>query len=183
MRWTLLRDSRAHWRKLTSSAAPLNLSPIHKTKSLQVTPCPTCYARSAVIRVRHCSNGTIRRRLECSCCGHRWTTHQGERPRNGGRRAGTWHSRDLRPDEVLAILNASGSIRSIARQVGRSAPAVADVLAGRTHTHVSPDLPRRQGLTCLQCQHWTGRCRMGFPDPEEEGPQAAAWCNSYDDRS
>lgn len=145
-------------------------------------PCPTCHGLGAVIRVRRCSNGTIRRRHECNCCRHRWTTHQGERPVNGGRKPGTRHSRDLRPDEVLAILNASGSIRAIARQVGRSHYAVAAVLRGDTHAHLFPEIPRRQGLSCLQCQHWAGRCGLGFPDPKEEGPSAAAWCNSYEPR-
>ena len=144
-----------------------------------MTPCPTCHGPSAVIRVRRCSNGAVRRRLECRECAHRWTTHQGERPRNGGRKAGIPNSRDLKPDEVRCILESGGSIRSIAKRLGRSAPAVADVLAGRTHADMFTEIPRRQGLSCLQSQHCTGRCGMGFPDPMEDGPGAAQWCNCY----
>jgi Predicted transcriptional regulator, consists of a Zn-ribbon and ATP-cone domains len=144
-------------------------------------PCPECHELGQVIESRRCPNGSRRRRLECSC-GHRWTAYQGDPPppsRLPPPRHGSHHPRALRPDEVRRILEASGSIRSISRQVGRSQPAVAAVLRGEMHADVCPELPRRASLSCLQCQHWTGRCGLGFPDPDEEGPSAASWCNSY----
>ena len=147
-------------------------------------PCPECHCSSEVLKTSRCSNGTRRRRHECSSCRHRWTTHDGEPPgHRGGRRPGTGSSyRRLVPEEVRRILEADGSLRQIARQVGRSVPTVAAVVSGQRYAEWCPELPRRVSLSCLQCQHWAGRCRLGFPDPDEEGPSAAAWCNSYDER-
>ena len=145
-------------------------------------PCPACHNPGSVIETRRCSNGTRRRRHECQTCHHRWTSHDGEPPgHRGGRRPGSRNVRSpLSPAEVEAILRSGDSIRRLARQLGRSRPAVAAVLQGQTHAELFPELPRRQALNCLQCQHWAGRCGLGFPDPLEEGLQAASWCNSYE---
>ena len=153
----------------------------HPEAGNEANPCPKCLSRSAVIETRHCSNGTIRRRHECKHCRSRWTTHEGEPPgHRGGRRRGSRNvRRPLSAAEVELILTSTGSISAVARQLGRSRPAVAAVLQGRSHADLFPALPRRQSLSCLQCQHWTGRCGLGFPDPLDEGPSAAEWCNSY----
>lgn len=147
-------------------------------------PCPECQCTSEVLKTSRCSNGTRRRRHECRACGHRWTTHDGEPPgHRGGRRPGTSSSyQRLCPEEVRRILEADGSLRQIARQVGRSLPTVAAVISGQRYTEWHPDLPRRVSLSCSQCKHWQNRCGLGFPDPEEEGLQAATWCNSYSSR-
>ena len=144
-------------------------------------PCPECRCTSEVLKTSRCSNGTRRRRHECTSCRHRWTTHDGEPPgHRGGRRPGTGTSyRRLCPEEVQRILEADGSLRQIARQLGRSHPTVAAVISGQRYANWCPDLPRRQSLSCLQCQHWDDRCTMGFPDPEEDGPGAAQWCSTY----
>lgn len=31
-------------------------------------------------------------------------------------------------------------------------------------------------LSCHECQNWTAKCGMGFPDPLEEGPEFANEC-------
>lgn len=98
--------------------------------------------------------------------------------------AGHSHSpRKLTAHEIKQILTSQGSIRSIAKQIGRPHATVSNVLHGRTHIHVHPELPRRirnTGLTCLNCLQWAGRrCKLDFPDPIEEGPSFAAECNSY----
>jgi rubredoxin len=136
-----------------------------------------------VRRTERCSNGAIRRRHQCQSCGYRWTTHEGEPPgRRGGWPAGaSWgdRPRNLSTAEVELILTSQGSIRQIARAIGRSHPAVAAVLTGRTHADLFPELPRRQVLSCLQCRHWSGRCGLGFPDPEIEGPAFAVDCGTF----
>ena len=145
--------------------------------------CPECLGPGPVRRTERCSNGAIRRRHQCQSCGYRWTTHEGEPPgRRGGWPAGaSWgdRPRNLSAAEVKCILTSEGSIRQIARAVGRSHPAVAAVVMGRTHADLFPHLPRRTSASCLQCGHWRGRCNLGFPDPLEEGPGFAADCSSY----
>ena len=144
-------------------------------------PCPECQCTSEVLKTSRCSNGTRRRRHECQVCRHRWTTHEGEPPgHRGGRRPGTTSSyRRLVPEEVRRILEADGSYRQIARQVGRSVPTVAAVVTGQRYAELFPELPRRQVLSCLQCIHWIGRCGMGFPDPLEESLAFARECACF----
>lgn len=85
--------------------------------------------------------------------------------------------------EVRRILQASGSATEIARRMGRSHPTVLAILVGRLHADVAPELPRRVSRSCLQCRHWLDRsCGLGFPDPEDEGPQFASDCSSYCER-
>lgn len=146
--------------------------------------CPECLGSTLVIKgsVKRCSNGSMRRRRKCKSCGYRWTFHEGEPPgHRGGFPKGQKHSfKPLSIEEVRLILIHDGSIGSIARQLGRSHPAVSAVIRGRTHADLFPDLPRRlTDLSCLSCDHWRGCCGLGFPDPEEDGLQAANSCNSY----
>ena len=145
-------------------------------------PCPACHNPGSVLETRRCSNGTRRRRHECQTCRHRWTSHDGEPPgHRGGRRLGSRNVRSpLSPAEVEAILRSGDSIRRLARHLGRSRPAVAAVLEGRTHADLYPELPRRQSQSCYNCQHCTSnRCTLDFPDFRDEGPSAATYCNSY----
>ena len=140
-------------------------------------PCPECGGKGWTISSQPCkSNGTRRRRYACRACGHRWTTHDGPPPEPycGGQR--------LSPEEVRHILCSTASLRQLSRELGRAIPTVSDAAQGRTYSHLFPDLPRRGGLSCLHCKHWRGECGRGFPDPEEDGLQAASWCNSYQPR-
>jgi hypothetical protein len=143
--------------------------------------CPDCLCAAKVIRSSLCSNGSRRRRYECQSCATRWTTHEGDPPgHRGGLPVGfRINAPCLHAEEVRLILTAKGSISQIARQIGRSRPAVSAVLGGKTHSRLFPELPRRTSLSCFNCIQWSGRCRLGFPDPEEDGPQAAAWCIRY----
>lgn len=140
--------------------------------------CPTCGGLGVVRESRRCSNGTRRRRLQCQSCGDRWTHHDGERPAHPGWQHAT-QARTLSPAQVRRILTASGSIAAIARATGHCRQTVTAVLRGESHADIRPDLPRRGSLSCQDCQHWQGRCGLGFPDPDEEGPGFAAFCVSF----
>lgn len=147
--------------------------------------CPRCNCRSEILETRRCSNDSIRRRHRCLSCEHRWTTHQGKPPgHRGGLRPGQRVSqRRITEAEVRAILTATGSASEIAQKLGRSHPTVLSVLTGRRYADLAPELPRRirhSNRTCLSCRHWAGcRCRLGFPDPIDEGPSFGAECASY----
>lgn len=76
----------------------------------------------------------------------------------------------------------TGSIRAIAAEIGRSRATIHAILTGRTHGHLFPDLPRRnsqRSLSCHRCSHWRGRCRLGLPDPDVEGPGFANDCSTF----
>ena len=146
-------------------------------------PRPVCHGVGTVLEVRRCSNGAKRRRLECRDCGHRWTAHQGQPP---GHRGGLQQGQRLpftrlTEAEVRAILTATGGAKQIAAQVGRSHPTVLAVLSGTRYADRAPELPRRSSRSCLNCGHWSGRCGLGFPDPEIEGPTFGADCPSWCD--
>lgn len=149
-----------------------------------MTPCPECHCDKGVIMdTRRCHNGSIRRRLVCKACWHRWTTHEGEPPGHaGGMPAGrrSKAARQLSDDEVRQILTIGGSTREISRQVRRSWDVVDAVLRGERYADVHPDLPRRAAaISCRQCDHWSGKCGLGFPDPQEEGLWFASECSSF----
>lgn len=144
--------------------------------------CPQCGGLASVISSKICSNGARRRRIECSECGERWTTHQGDRPgRRGGVPVGVklgWSP--LTPEEVRQILLAEGSLQAIAKQLGRSPGAVRAVRLGKTHADLFPELPRQLTCTCVSCCHWSGRrCGLGYPDPEIEGVGFAQDCAAF----
>lgn len=144
--------------------------------------CPRCDGLATIIASKPCVNGTRRRRIECSECGHRWTVHQGEPPgRQGGVPVGTklgW--RPLSPEEVRQILLAEGSLQMIGRQMGRSPGTVRSVKLGLTYADLFPELPRQLTSSCVQCCHWAGRrCGLGYPDPEIEGVGFAQDCAAF----
>lgn len=140
--------------------------------------CTTCGGVGVCRESRRCSNGSRRRRLHCQQCGDRWTTFDGERPQHHGWRPAIEANR-LLAAQVKRILLATGSISAIARETGHCRQTVAAVLRGESHAHVCRDLPRRSSKSCLDCGHWQGRCGLGFPDPEDEGPGFASDCASY----
>lgn len=70
------------------------------------------------------------------------------------------------------------------RRYGRSAEAIRKIRAGESYADVLPEIPRRKrhdpnGVTCHQCLHWTNRCHLGFPEPEQEGVTCAQDCGSF----
>lgn len=140
--------------------------------------CSECGGVGVVRESRRCSNGTRRRRLHCQSCSNRWSLFDGEPPGNCGHQHRTYGP-TLKAAQVRRILLATGSIAAIARETGHCRQTVTAILRGESHQHLCPDLPRRGSLSCLDCRHWQGCCGLGFPDPEDEGPQFASDCNSY----
>jgi hypothetical protein len=70
--------------------------------------------------------------------------------------------------------------RHVGDEFGVSGACIGNIRRGQNHKTVCPDLPRwtRSCETCGHCP--SGRCTLGFPDPEEVGPvQAACECSAY----
>lgn len=126
-------------------------------------PCPKCHGDSRVIDVRQRKGGGRRRRRECRQCGHRWTITDG----SPSRQRGQW----LKPHEVERILD---TVDRLTVELNCTRAGVVSVLR-RADRQATPPKPI---ISCLECQHWSGACRMGFPDPDEEGPGAAQWCST-----
>ncbi|HEY6638486.1 MAG TPA: ATP cone domain-containing protein [Solirubrobacterales bacterium] len=102
--------------------------------------CPRCNSATKTLETRRVPDGAVRRRRECSSCGHRFTTYERAVPdtpqvikRDGSRQpfdrqkllrslAGATHKRDVDPrrlsfivDEVERELSAKGGELSAAR--------------------------------------------------------------------
>lgn len=123
-------------------------------------PCPMCHGDGEVIETRRRSDGTRRRRRRCRECGHRWTI--------ADRSLSRQRANHLKPEEVDLILS---TVDRLTTELNCSRASVVSVLRRAD---------RQPRLSCLQCKHWSGQCGMGFPDPDEEGPGVAQWCNSYE---
>lgn len=154
--------------------------------------CPSCNSScTEVLETRLCNNDTRRRRHCCQNCSHRWTTWDGPKPRPGVRMTlcsckGMKMPDRLTDDQVRMILEHRDiSTRQLARDLGRSEEAIRQVRRGQVYRDVLPEIRRwstrkTHGMSCHVCVHWSGKCKMGFPDPEEEGLGFAADCSFYE---
>lgn len=151
--------------------------------------CKACSSsHTEVLESRMCANGTRRRRFNCQSCGHRWTHHDGPKPKTGAQPGSNYFKKGQAPlteDQVRMILERRDlTNKALADQLGRSSEAIRQVRIGKTYRDVLPDMPRMiplrsGGVTCYTCEHWRGDCTMGFPDPLEEGPGFARDCDFY----
>lgn len=170
-------------------------------------PCPECGRRGRTIESRLSLDRAYRRRRHECASGHRWTLFQAlngtplapmpcaRTGRQLARRPQPSPSRGFDEETIRFILtNKQLGATRLARQLGCSRQMVYCVLRGETYRDVLPQLPRglpsglpapRLQLTrsCHRCQHWRGRCTMGFPDPAEEGPSFAMECALYDEQA
>jgi hypothetical protein len=80
---------------------------------------------------------------------------------------------------IRDILISRASHAEMGRRYGRSHQAIVQIRYGQTHAGRCPDLPRWIYRSCEQCQHWTGRCGFGFPDPLDEGVGFAMDCDLF----
>lgn len=165
---------------------------------MHLCPQPDCQARGLVIRVYQASNGSRRRRLACSSCGHRWTAWEGVKPpRKPAPPASTRRQHPSLPPllseaDVRLILTAHDrTLASLGREFGRSGEAIRCVRIGESYADVLPELPRwisgsRPSVSCHQCCHWEPgappSCAMGFPDPVDDGPLFAVECELFSPR-
>ncbi len=83
-------------------------------------------------------------------------------------------------DQIEEILTSPDSDNKIAKRFGISRSSVGQIRTGKTYKNVRPEIQRRIGRSCLRCQNWKNNaCLFEFPDPIEEGPQAANYCSMY----
>lgn len=83
-------------------------------------------------------------------------------------------------DQIEEILTSPDSDNKIARRFGISRSSVGQIRTGKTYKNVRPEIQRRIGRSCFKCQNWKNNaCLFEFPDPIEEGPQAANYCSMY----
>jgi hypothetical protein len=89
------------------------------------------------------------------------------------------------PDQIYFILTRPDlSQKEKARIIGSGRQFIADVEKGKKYTNIHPELPRNlpkavKRKTCLDCNHHTNRCTMGFPEYETLGQYAAKGCETY----
>jgi hypothetical protein len=145
---------------------------------------PACgHNNSFIIETRWRKDGLVRRRHECCVCQARWTVFGPERrPEREKRKPGKPHLL-LTLEQVYRILTERHrGDTELAAELGVTRQAVNQVRIGKSWRSAFPELPRkRQWVSCLDCKHWEhGECGLGFPDPEEEGPEFAADCDLYE---
>ncbi len=88
--------------------------------------------------------------------------------------------RPLSEQDIVLILESPVSDAQIAVQYGLSRQSIQKIRRGKTYADIRPDIPRRSNQSCTKCQHWhNDYCSFGFPDPVEEGPRVARYCNMY----
>lgn len=90
------------------------------------------------------------------------------------------NKRKLTDEQVIAILTSTMSDSKTAALHGVSKTAIGHIRTGQSFAYICPDLPRRSNKVCTRCLHWEkDRCNFGFPDPIEDGPSAAQYCNLF----
>jgi hypothetical protein len=150
--------------------------------------CPRCQGIAYVLRSRRHSNGSRTRRYQCSDlqCRFRWNVCDGVQPKRA--RVIADGRAPLTTDQVRVILEQRDlSLSQLSVMFDRSRQAISNVRTGKSYTDVLPDLERwgvGEALrSCLVCHHWRdSECFYGFPDPLEEGPGFARYCDDYQRR-
>lgn len=88
----------------------------------------------------------------------------------------------LTEDAIRDILTSEEPRDTLARRYGCHRSAIYQLLDGKIHANILPELPRqRPARSCSGCQHWQygSECDLGFPDPRLEGIQFARDCSTY----
>lgn len=86
---------------------------------------------------------------------------------------------------ILDILAGPDSQSALAKKYNCSRSAIGKIRRGELHADILPDIPRRIEVkyrrSCVKCLYFSGkRCSLGWPDPEMDGPVAAAkYCEDY----
>lgn len=130
-------------------------------------------------------DGSVRRRYQCRDCGERWTVISvGERPgREPLKPSARSYRRKLTLEQIRRVLTETQtSQKKMAVELGVSHQCIQQIRAGAIWGSVFPELPRKVARrSCEKCCNWSdGECRIGFPDPLEEGTSFAADCDFYE---
>lgn len=157
--------------------------------------CPNCHGGSwKIIETRNRIDGSVRRRHQCDDCRHRWTTiSNGERPSRPPLKPAAKNQRRRRKltlEQVYRILTETQlSNKELGIKLGVTYQCIQQIRRGITWSYAFPELPREmpaepvRSRSCLKCKDWEGRCGIGLPDPDIEGPGFAADCDFYELRS
>lgn len=144
--------------------------------------CPECGDPSSFCIVySRMTRGRRRRRRHCKSCGFLSVDFDGEQVEPPGRPGAP---RRFTPEQVAAIIASSESHSALSRIYGCSYELIRQIRAGQIYRDLLPDgyrpPPRRGDPSCERCRYWDGEaCRMGFPDPQEEGPGFARDCELF----
>lgn len=126
-------------------------------------------------------------RFKCHCCAHTWSLYldletNTEIPITNKRQP-------LTTQQIHYILTEDGSAYQKARHLGVSPQAVSQVILGRIHKDVLPDIPRRvsshtlpngapDSPSCRDCIHWwASSCDLSIP--EAGSPGFASECSCF----
>jgi hypothetical protein len=147
-----------------------------------MTKCNCGDSRVKVVETRQQQwRGTVYRRLQCLGCGERRTVYDVEPPNHDKPRGKK--SPPLSPDQVRFILTSSGTMTSIAKEVGTSRQVVANVLRGDRHRNICRKDPRPLDRGRPEnhgtCVHWRGFCGLELPDAIEEGQAFCGFCPAH----
>lgn len=83
-------------------------------------------------------------------------------------------------EQIAEILLSKEPDSKVAERMGVSRATIGQIRTGKTYKSVRPEIQRRIGRSCFKCQNWKNNaCLFEFPDPIEEGPQAANYCSMY----
>ena len=83
-------------------------------------------------------------------------------------------------EQIAEILISPETDAAIAKRMGVSRASIGQIRTGKSYKNVHPEIQRRLGRSCLKCKNWkNSACMFEFPDPVEDGPQAANYCSLY----
>ena len=83
-------------------------------------------------------------------------------------------------EQIAEILLSREPDSKVAERMGVSRAMIGQIKTGKSYKNVHPEIQRRLGRSCFKCKNWKNNaCLFEFPDPIEDGPQAANYCSLY----
>ncbi len=150
--------------------------------------CKHCQSTEVtIIRSRVQSGGVRARLIICKSC-KQSSEHFTDPPPK--RKAGGRGNYRFGDDDIKEILLSRCSHAEMALAMQCSSELIRQIRIGMLYTRRRAEIPRwgqevpppePDELSCYRCRLWNGEeCRMGFPDPIEEGPGFARDCSLYE---
>lgn len=83
-------------------------------------------------------------------------------------------------EQIAEILLSREPDSKVAERMGVSRATIGQIKTSKSYKNVHPEIQRRLGRSCFKCKNWKNNaCLFEFPDPIEDGPQAANYCSLY----
>jgi transcriptional regulator with XRE-family HTH domain len=83
-------------------------------------------------------------------------------------------------EQIAEILLSREPDSKVAERMGVSRATIGQIKTGKSYKNVHPEIQRRLGRSCFKCKNWKNNaCLFEFPDPIEDGTQAANYCSLY----